>query len=87
MITHDIEGRCKETSDVRSISVITYYAGVSVVLAAVVVEGGIRCIGGCLGITFVFQHADGGETSVGGVGVPFDAEAMRGIAEVPSLDV
>ena len=30
---------------------------------------------------------DAGATLVSSVGVPFDEEAMRGIAEVPSLDV
>ena len=33
------------------------------------------------------DYTDAGATSVGVVGVPFDAESMRFIAEVPSLAV
>ena len=58
----------------------TYAADVSVSLAAVGVGRGIILVGGWLGITLVLQHADVGVTSVGVVGVPFDAEVMGGVA-------
>ena len=33
----------------------------------------------------VVQHADAGAVSVGSVGVPFDAEEIKGVGELPSL--
>ena len=35
----------------------------------------------------VLQNADTGATSVGGVGVPFDAESISDISELPSIVV
>ena len=87
MIAHNIEGGCKETIYVRRVSGITDAAGVSVSLAAVGFDRVISRVGGWIGITLDFQHAYAGATSFGGVGVPFDAEAMRGVAEGPSLAV
>ena len=87
MIAHEIEGGRKETCDVGRVSGITDAADVSVILSAVVVGRGISRVGGWLGITLVLQHADAGATSVGGVCVTFDVEAMSVIAEVPSLSV
>ena len=87
MVTHKIEGRCKETSHVGRVSGITDAADVSVILDTVGVGRGIIPVGGWIGITLVLHHADAGATSVGGVGVPFDAGEMKGVAEGPSIDV
>ena len=87
MVTHNIEGRCKETSHVGRVSGITDAADVSVILDTVGVGRGIIPVGGWIGITLVLQNADTGAKSVDVVSVPFDTEATRGITEVPSLDV
>ena len=87
MIVHYIEGGYTYTSYLGRASSITDAADVSFSLAVVVVRRGISHIGGWIGIALVFQHADAGATSVGGVGVPFDAKAMRGVAELTSLSV
>ena len=87
MISHEIEGGYKETSDVGRVSGITDAADVSFSLAAVGSGGFIRRIGGWIGITLVLQNADAGEKSVGSVRLKSDTEATRGITEVPSLDV
>ena len=87
MIDHNIKGVCKENIDVRRVSGITDASGVSVSLAAVGFDRVISRVGGWIGITMVLQHAYAGATSVGGVSVPFDAEKMRGVEEVPSLAV
>ena len=87
IIAHKIEGGCKGTSDVGIFSGITDAADVSVSLSDVGLGRGISRGGGWIGITLVLQHAYAGATSVDGVGVKFDAEAMRGVAEVPSLAV
>ena len=48
---------------------------------------GVSYIGVWFLINLFIEHTDAGATLVSSVGVPFDEEAMRGIAEVPSLDV
>ena len=80
MVAYDIEGGCKETSDVGSVSGITDSSYVSFGLATVVVGRVISCVGGCIGITLILQHADAGAISVGGVGVPFYAEVMMDVS-------
>ena len=87
MIAHNIEGVCKETIYVRRVSGITDAAGANVSLAAVGFDRVVIRVAGWIGITMVLQHVYAGATSVGGVGVLSDAEAMRGVAEVPSLAV
>ena len=81
MISHEIEGRFKETSDIIRVSSITDADDVSVSLAVVGVGRGISRVVGWLVITLVLQHTYAGATSVVVVGVPFDVEAMRGISE------
>ena len=51
----------------------------SVRLAAFGVSRGISRFGGWFEINVFVDNADAGATSVGGVGVSFDAEEMRGI--------
>ena len=80
MITHEVEVRCKETSDVIRVSSISDAAIVGFILDDVVVGRGISRVGGWFGITLTIEYTYAGTTSVGGVGVPFDVEAMRGIA-------
>ena len=87
MIGHDIEGEHKDISVIRIVSSISDAADVSVRLAAVGFGRGIRRVGAWFGITFVIEHTDAGAIIVGSVGVTFDAEAMRGITEAPSLSV
>ena len=87
MAAHDIEGVLKENSYFGRVSGITDDADISFSLDNSGVGRGISHIGGWLGITLVLQHADAGATSVGGVCVTFDVEAMSVIAEVPSLSV
>ena len=73
MIDHNIEGGCKDTICVGRVSGITDAAGFSVILAAVGFDRVISRVGGWIAITLVLQNAYAGVTSVGGVGVPFDA--------------
>ena len=87
MIDHNIECGCKDTIFVGRVSGITDAADFSVILAAVGFDRVISRVDGWIGITLVLQHAYAGATSVGGVSVPFDAEKMRGVEEVPSLAV
>ena len=87
MISHEIEGGYKETSDVGRVSGITDAADASFSLDAVGSGGFIRRIGGWIGITLVFQHEYAGKTSDGGVRMSFYTEAMRGVTEVTSLVV
>ena len=72
MIAHEIEVGNKETSDFGRVSGINDADDVSFRLDAVGVGRSIRCIVSWLGITLVFQNADAGATSVGGVRVTFD---------------
>ena len=87
MIFHEVEGGCKDTSDVRRVSGICYASDVSISFYDVGVRRGIIRSDGWLEITVVLHHVDSGETSVGGVHVPFDAELIRGVAEVPCIFV
>ena len=73
MFDHDIESGCKETNDVIRFSDITDADDFSFSLYAVGVRRGICRIGGCLVITSVLHHVDAVATSVGNVGLIFDA--------------
>ena len=61
--------------------------GVSVSLDDVGVGRFISCVGVWLGITLVLHHTHPGATSVDSVRVPFETESMRGVTEVPSIDM
>ena len=74
MITHYIEGGCKETGDIRRVNRIIGAHDVSVRLDYVRVGMVISRVGGWLRIILMLHHADAGATSVGSVGVTFDAE-------------
>ena len=87
MMAHEIEGRCEKTSYIIRVSGIRDAADVSVSLAYVEVVRGIIRVSGWIGITLVIQHVYTCAEIAGGVCVPFDAEATRGVAEVPSLVV
>ena len=85
MISHETEGRCKDISDIIRVSSSSYADNASVSMASVGFGRGISRVGSWFGTTLVIKHAYVGEKSVGSVDVIFDAEAMRGIAEVPSI--
>ena len=87
MTAYDIESGRKKTINLRRVSSISGFYNFSVSMA---VPGVGRCIiriASWFGINFFIGPIDAGATSSGFVGVPFDAEAMRGISEVPSLAV
>ena len=80
IITHDIECRRKDISDIIRVGSISDYDNVSFRLANIGVRRVIICVGGWFGITFFIDNMYAVATSVVGVGVPFDAEAMRGVS-------
>ena len=87
MITHYIEGGCKETGDIRRVNRISGAHDVSVSLDYVRVGRVISRVDGWLRIILMLHHADAGLISVGSVGVTFDAEEMRSSTEVLSIAV
>ena len=87
MIVRDIEGGRKETSDIIRVSTISDSSDISVSLYDVGVGRSISRVGSWFGIILIIEHTYVCETSVMCVGVLFDAEAMRGIVEVPSLSM